>query len=948
MMLVEDESSKNPVEESSSTKDESSPSNLTDLHCHQQHARNERLLNIRKLKSRNAARTRRGKENYEFYELAKLLPIPVETSSQLDKASIIRLTMSFLKLREFNFCVEPQWNLVNEGPPPNRTVKDASRSVKSALQQVAMTKIIEEQLGSRILQSLDGFMFVLNCSGRFLYVSESVSIFLGLSQVEMIGSSIFDYTYPDDRNELAVHLSVMLSPSKTDDVTMGSNNNTKKQPEKEKNCIRSFFIRMKSTLTKRGVTPKSSYYKVVHMCTRSQCPPTKRNGTKNLTTRSDCNNLSKDSNATHNPIGLIGFGASLPPYSLSELPLHENIFTMRVNPTLNFTYCDPAIEDMLGYNVRDVVGQSFYHSIHAGDVNKIKKCHIELLTKGHVRTPYYRWMHKSGGYRWIYSSITLLANQRLYPEQSFIWINNVISGICEENQVIDLFQFPQEEIDRRKNLLEKQKLTEAKTKSKVKKSSNEKDSKKTKLCKNKKEETSETSSEDNNIISEKSSTSKDFDESSSTDCNNNSVTIDEKYQNQKHPICQENLDATSKRNSKRKLSTIESAIPGGKERRNDNEASEITETRMPQNDGETDNVNTIKTSHDKTSNAKQSGQLDKESRLKSDSAIENDANINKPNDGSGVKIYCMATDFSGVKIAAKHLAKPIIYADSVSEYMDVDSTMWANPPNKEISNHNDLPPGIKQMPGLWFNRQTQTPSAVHHHYPFGINPNLLHSNPLLAKIMMAGWAGHRLPGADTFMVTAPVQLMSPIRLPENMDEGNFAKCNAASQASVAAVLEELKKDPLHKVNPPNKVVLPSLHDNGLNKSTIISGSKNLLHSVPCFNMGETLSDGKTMLPNTSNQTSSTGLPSRALTTLNLYTNEVLNQHVRAQTVIQVPSTILVPTNSMVFNSTEHPPLLALNSDNGLKLPIPSTPFQQHVNPCVIQPFSFPQVPKVPF
>ena len=52
-----------------------------------------------KEKSKNAARTRREKENAEFYELAKLLPLPSAITSQLDKASIIRLSTSYLKMR---------------------------------------------------------------------------------------------------------------------------------------------------------------------------------------------------------------------------------------------------------------------------------------------------------------------------------------------------------------------------------------------------------------------------------------------------------------------------------------------------------------------------------------------------------------------------------------------------------------------------------------------------------------------------------------------------------------------------------------------------------------------------------------------------------------------------------------------------------------------------------
>ena len=63
-----------------------------------------------KEKSKNAARSRREKENAEFLELAKLLPLPNAITSQLDKASIIRLTTSYLKMRQVFPEGEAQWH----------------------------------------------------------------------------------------------------------------------------------------------------------------------------------------------------------------------------------------------------------------------------------------------------------------------------------------------------------------------------------------------------------------------------------------------------------------------------------------------------------------------------------------------------------------------------------------------------------------------------------------------------------------------------------------------------------------------------------------------------------------------------------------------------------------------------------------------------------------------
>lgn len=57
-------------------------------------------MKVRKERSRDAARSRRSKENAEFYELSQLLPLPPAITGQLDKASVVRLTISYLRLRQ--------------------------------------------------------------------------------------------------------------------------------------------------------------------------------------------------------------------------------------------------------------------------------------------------------------------------------------------------------------------------------------------------------------------------------------------------------------------------------------------------------------------------------------------------------------------------------------------------------------------------------------------------------------------------------------------------------------------------------------------------------------------------------------------------------------------------------------------------------------------------------
>ena len=89
------------------------------------------LLELRKEKSRDAARWRRGKENAEFYELARLLPLPSAITGQLDKASVVRLTVSYLRLKEL--CSSDAWHHQRQCPSNGgHDVSRWSQTVKMA------------------------------------------------------------------------------------------------------------------------------------------------------------------------------------------------------------------------------------------------------------------------------------------------------------------------------------------------------------------------------------------------------------------------------------------------------------------------------------------------------------------------------------------------------------------------------------------------------------------------------------------------------------------------------------------------------------------------------------------------------------------------------------------------------------------------------------------------
>ncbi|XP_076783468.1 neuronal PAS domain-containing protein 1 [Arvicanthis niloticus] len=378
----------------------------------------------RKEKSRNAARWRRGKENLEFFELAKLLPLPGAISSQLDKASIVRLSVTYLRLRRFAALGAPPWGLRAVGPPAGLA---PGRRGPVAL----VSEIFEQHLGGHILQSLDGFVFALNQEGKFLYISETVSIYLGLSQVELTGSSVFDYIHPGDHSEVLEQLGLRAAttgpptpPSVSSSSSSSSSSSLVDTPEIEASPTeaspafrvqeRSFFVRMKSTLTKRGLNVKASGYKVIHVTGRLRA----------------------------RALGLVALGHTLPPAPLAELPLHGHMIVFRLSLGLTILACESRVSDHMDMGPSELVGRSCYQFVHGQDVTRIRQSHLDLLDKGQVVTGYYRWLQRAGGFVWLQSVATVAGNGKSAGEHHVLWVSHVLSHAEGGQTPLDAFQLP--------------------------------------------------------------------------------------------------------------------------------------------------------------------------------------------------------------------------------------------------------------------------------------------------------------------------------------------------------------------------------------------------------------------------------------------------------------------------------------------------------------------------
>ncbi|XP_016305950.1 single-minded homolog 1-A-like [Sinocyclocheilus anshuiensis] len=332
-----------------------------------------------KEKSKNAARTRREKENSEFYELAKLLPLPSAITSQLDKASIIRLTTSYLKMRVvFPEGLGESWGHVSRA---------------SSLDNVG------RELGSHLLQTLDGFLFVVAPDGKIMYISETASVHLGLSQVELTGNSIFEYIHPADHDEMTAVLTAH-QPYHSHFVH-------------EYEMERSFFLRMKCVLAKRNAGLTCGGYKVIH-CSGY------------LKVRQYSLDMSPFDGCYQN-VGLVAVGHSLPPSAVTEIKLHSNMFMFRASLDMKLIFLDSRVAELTGYEPQDLIEKTLYHHVHSCDTFHLRCAHHLLLVKGQVTTKYYRFLAKQGGWVWVQSYATIVHNSRSSRPHCIVSVNYVLT-----------------------------------------------------------------------------------------------------------------------------------------------------------------------------------------------------------------------------------------------------------------------------------------------------------------------------------------------------------------------------------------------------------------------------------------------------------------------------------------------------------------------------------------
>uniref|UniRef100_A0A131YIW7 Hypoxia-inducible factor 1 alpha n=1 Tax=Rhipicephalus appendiculatus TaxID=34631 RepID=A0A131YIW7_RHIAP len=365
----------------------------------------------RKEKSRDAARCRRSKESEIFTELSQQLPLPESVACQLDKASVMRLAISYLRLREI---LEP--------------IADVAKSTACS------------PYDSSVLEALDAVLLVLSAEGEIVFLSDNVGRHLGLNQVDLMGQSVYEYCHPCDHDELKAAL--LPKPEDLHDLSP--------QP-----CH--FLMRLRCTLGSkgRGVSVKSaSSYKMMQCVgtrvSREVVP--KHSPEEEQPSPLPAAVVAKEEEETpatavpHLPISiiirerrhfLVCVAQPIPHPSNIEAPLGTHTFLSRHNPSMCFTHVDDRTETFLGYTSEELLGKSVYSYFDPRDVMNLQQDFKTLFAKGQCETGQYRFLAKNGGCVWVLTQATLIyENSSCSKPQCVVCVNYVLSGASGKHEVL--------------------------------------------------------------------------------------------------------------------------------------------------------------------------------------------------------------------------------------------------------------------------------------------------------------------------------------------------------------------------------------------------------------------------------------------------------------------------------------------------------------------------------
>uniref|UniRef100_U3JMN2 Aryl hydrocarbon receptor n=1 Tax=Ficedula albicollis TaxID=59894 RepID=U3JMN2_FICAL len=332
----------------------------------------------------NPSKRHRDRLNQELNTLTGLLPFPEDVRSRLDKLSILRLTVGYLKVKSYLRAAAPKvGNCVDQlrAPGGDRWMEPQGDR-----------ELFPE--GELLLQALNGFVIAVTGDGYIFYISPTVQDYLGFHQSDLIYQSVYELIHADDR--AAFRCQLHRSPLHTADtfppeqpLLAGHGASSSPQhlrAEKQSFVERSFTCRFRCLLD------NSSGFLALNF----------RGRLKFLLGQ-------QKSAADKSPVALFAIATLLQPLSILELRTKTLIF--QTKHKLDFTpmACDSRGKVVLGYTEVELCRRgSGYQFVHAADMMHCAEHHVRMMKTGESGLTVFRLLTKRGRWVWVQANARLV------------------------------------------------------------------------------------------------------------------------------------------------------------------------------------------------------------------------------------------------------------------------------------------------------------------------------------------------------------------------------------------------------------------------------------------------------------------------------------------------------------------------------------------------------------
>ncbi|CAK8672067.1 unnamed protein product [Clavelina lepadiformis] len=337
----------------------------------------------------NPSKRHRDRLNIELDNVAKLIPFPDEVLNKLDKLSILRLAVAYLRNKNYH---------ASETGGGNEIENEYGQLMQNQHKELTCFKESESKLA---LQALHGFLIVVTQDYNIFYVTETIQDYLGFPQCDIMNLSMLDLIHAEDREIFRRNMQIHPqytppdAPQEGDPPTMpeyakiGMDQDMFRQLAQDGLLHRSFICRLRCLLD------NSSGFLALHFT-----------GHLRIVRGQNKKNEAK----VPLPPETAMFLLASPLQSPSILEIRTKNLIFRTKHKLDYTPLgiDARGRSVLGYTEEQLRQRSGYEFVHSADMMHCADAHTKLMRKGESGLTVFRLLHKNNNWVWVTASARIV------------------------------------------------------------------------------------------------------------------------------------------------------------------------------------------------------------------------------------------------------------------------------------------------------------------------------------------------------------------------------------------------------------------------------------------------------------------------------------------------------------------------------------------------------------